>query len=52
MSWKGDSKGHARAGSIGGKKQGWKTNPGNWKNNRKAASKAGKIGGKAKKRII
>lgn len=45
MAWFGDSKGHSRAGKIGGKAQGKKTNPGNFANDRAKASRAGKKGG-------
>jgi hypothetical protein len=50
FAWTGDSEGHARAGRIGGKRQGWKTNKGNFRNNREKARRAGAIGGKAKKK--
>ena len=52
MSWKGNPEGHAKAGKLGGAKQGWKINPANWRNNPKAAAKAGRKGGKAKRKVI
>lgn len=47
MAWYGDSAAHARAGRIGGKKQGKKNNPGNFANDLKKARRAGKKGGLA-----
>lgn len=46
MAWKGNPRGHAIAGSKGGKAQGKKNNPGNFANDKAKASRAGKIGGK------
>lgn len=46
MAWYGNSRGHAKAGRIGGKNQGRHNNPGNFANDPKKASRAGKKGGK------
>lgn len=51
MAWFGNSDGHAKAGSIGGKKQSKKTNPGNFANDRKKAARAGRKGGMNKSRV-
>lgn len=48
MAWYGNSEGHAKAGRIGGKKQGKKNNPANFANDPEKAKRAGAKGGKGK----
>lgn len=49
MAWYGDSRGHAKAGRLGGKAQGKNNNPGNFANDQKKARRAGRKGGSSKR---